>query len=331
MVQKQLIQKILKHSFLGWMVLAAVLCLSFTGAFFNAFAQNSVDAVTQTENQQYCTLDLTQVNPNQEEIFSLAAHADDTEEDLGLPYLDLEIPMSDNMILYGKLYDPTQSHDEEAPVPTVTKKYPLVMLLHGLNGSHQDWHALPEHLVKAGYAVVAIDMRGHGDSTQKKTGGRMSWRIFKKNDWDQMPRDIDRVRRYIVKNEDEEFDHIDATHMALIGSKLGANAALISGDRDSDETIKAMVLISPGLNYKGLETSFAIVHYRNPIFILTSHEDLYAVESSELLYRWALGAKAIQMYKNVGDGTDMLRIEPKINDTIVKWLERHYPSVSTGH
>lgn len=316
-----------------------LVCLMSLAALLSGLFASPVLAETPLSLEPpICKIDTSQVVLNRaesikkpaEEAFAFAAHADEddaVDEDLGLPYLDLEMPMADSTILYGKLYDPTQSHDENAEMPEVTKKYPLVLLLHGLNGSNDDWHGLPKHLVDNGYAVVAVDLRGHGESTSQESGRRKSWRIFKQKDWDQIPRDVDRIRRYIAKDEYEEFGHIDASKMAVIGSKLGANAALIAGDRDSDDTIQAMVLISPGLNYKGLETSFSIVHYKNPIFILTTHDDLYAVESSELLYRWALGAKAIQMYKHVGDGTDILRLEPNVNGVIVKWLARHYPGM----
>ena len=42
-----------------------------------------------------------------------------------------------------------------------------VLLLHDLNGSRRDFAPLIDRLVKAGYAVLAADFRGHGKSTKR--------------------------------------------------------------------------------------------------------------------------------------------------------------------
>ncbi len=47
---------------------------------------------------------------------------------------------------------------------------PAVLLLHGHPQTHVTWHAVAPRLVEAGYAVVAADLRGYGDSA-KPDGG----------------------------------------------------------------------------------------------------------------------------------------------------------------
>lgn len=47
---------------------------------------------------------------------------------------------------------------------------PTIVLVHGLTASHHDWAPIAPLLVKAGYRVVAIDQRGHGDSTVGTAG-----------------------------------------------------------------------------------------------------------------------------------------------------------------
>ena len=47
---------------------------------------------------------------------------------------------------------------------------PVIMLLHMLNSNRAAWDPLIPDLLAAGYALLNIDMRGHGDS-----GGTRDW------------------------------------------------------------------------------------------------------------------------------------------------------------
>src|SRR5712691_7734061 len=50
---------------------------------------------------------------------------------------------------------------------TKGKKAPVAILLHKIGGKSKDagWSDLAEDLQKAGFAVLAFDFRGHGEST----------------------------------------------------------------------------------------------------------------------------------------------------------------------
>lgn len=58
------------------------------------------------------------------------------------------------------------------PTPEVTIDYfaagdgPAVVLVHGITESRRTWDPLVAPLIGAGYRVVAIDLRGHGDSSR---------------------------------------------------------------------------------------------------------------------------------------------------------------------
>lgn len=41
---------------------------------------------------------------------------------------------------------------------------PIVVLVHGITSSRQDWGPLARDLVEAGHTVIGVDQRGHGDS-----------------------------------------------------------------------------------------------------------------------------------------------------------------------
>ncbi len=262
-----------------------------------------------------------------------------------LPFAEVSIPMQDGLQIYGRLYDPdikeesddtpadakpeappAASADAKTEAPADTKpqkKYPLVILLHRLNGDHLSWGDLPAVLEKSGYAVYAMDLRGHGKSTHLSNGGRSTWRLFEDADWTLVYKDISTVIKFYQK--DEDHPEIDATHVALIGEKLGANAAVMAA-HDRQEVVKALVLISAGLNYKGIIPSQAILDYTNPVLLLTSQDDDYSNKSTHGLYNWITGPKTLMEYGQIGDGAEMFTSHPGIERVVRDWLMQAMPS-----
>ena len=249
-----------------------------------------------------------------------------------LPYEEVNITLKDQLILYGRLYDPSMKPDGESDASTSADseeytgpKYPLVILLHGLNRDHVAWSALPATLVKAGYAVFSMDLRGHGKSSVTTWKRRVSWRLFKPEQWLQLPKDVDEVIQFFQKGED--YPQVDGKTVALIGEKLGSNIAVYAA-RDNHAAVKALVLISPGLDYKGIIPSQAIVDYTNPALLITSQDDAYSYDSTERLYNWLLGPKSLQVYKKIGDGSDMLSNRASLASQIADWLGQNMPSTA---
>jgi hypothetical protein len=90
--------------------------------------------------------------------------------------------------------------------------------------------------------------------------------------------------------------------------------------------VKALVLISPGLDYKGLIPSQAIIDYTHPALLITTQDDAYSYQSTERLYNWLLGLKSLQVYKKIGDGTDMLSHQSALGENMTEWLIKQMPS-----
>ncbi|MGE0200785.1 MAG: alpha/beta hydrolase [Candidatus Melainabacteria bacterium] len=250
-------------------------------------------------------------------------HAEETGEDA---YEDVEIPVSNGLLMQGRLYDPTMQ-DETLADKDPLGEYPLVILLHSLNGSGADWHRFALGLAKKGYAVYAPDLRGHGQSTKDDRGRRYYWRTFKDKDWQLMPRDVLSVIRYFSKGEDGDYPQVNGKKTALMGAQLGANIAVLAAARDSElsNSVKAVILLSPSLSSKGLETQKAFIAYHGPVFLSASQRDINSLEATQMMYRWALGAKEIRLYKDIGDGIDMLRLEPSLPRFITAWTEKYFP------
>ncbi len=75
---------------------------------------------------------------------------------------------------------------------------------------------------------------------------------------------------------------IDRKHIALIGESFGANIALRYATINED--IAAIVLFSPGINYRGVRTDDMIRQLGHASFhIFVSQYDAFAFESSKHL------------------------------------------------
>ena len=86
--------------------------------------------------------------------------------------------------------------DAEAVAATPPKhplpkyRYPLVVLTHRLSSTGKRLSFLVPDLVKAGYGVLVLDLRGHGHSYALRGGGVQSWRTFEKSEWKNLVSDF---------------------------------------------------------------------------------------------------------------------------------------------
>jgi pimeloyl-ACP methyl ester carboxylesterase len=198
-------------------------------------------------------------------------------------------------------------------------KAPAVILLHMLGHNRGDWNGFAEELLKDGYAVVSIDLRGHGESLHTTDGKTLNYKAFSDSDYQNMVKDVAPVLQFLRDDR-----RVDSNRIAIIGASIGANVALRVAA--SDPQVAAVVLISPGKSYHGVTTEPAMIEYgKRPSLIIASNEDAYAATSSQRLRDIAQGDSNLIMYKNAGHGTQIFDTEPDMGEQIVKWLGQNMP------
>jgi dienelactone hydrolase len=204
---------------------------------------------------------------------------------------DLTFKRENGLEIIGTLYRPA---DIDPP-------WPGVLLLHMIYGQRQEWEGLARTLSQNGYAALAIDLRGHGE-----TGGEMNWDLARQ--------DISQVWQTFASRQE-----IKANSTAVIGASMGANMAVLLGADQPD--IQALVLLSPGLNYYMVQTAEPLAAYGDrPVLIIASQEDGYAASSSEELLKVARGEALLEMYAGIGHGTAMLSNQPDLASLLLEWL-----------
>src|SRR5262244_3513137 len=88
-------------------------------------------------------------------------------------------PSDDGVEIVGSFYAP---HDRNAPA---------LVLVHQLGATHAEWEPLITALrADRDYAILAIDLRGHGESTRTKDGHTLDWQKFTEADWHKLPQDV---------------------------------------------------------------------------------------------------------------------------------------------
>jgi alpha-beta hydrolase superfamily lysophospholipase len=209
----------------------------------------------------------------------------------------------DSVTIYGTFY----------PCGT-NEKAPGLVLLHMLKHKRQDWDAFAQDAVKAGFAVLTIDLRGHGQSVHQ--GERiLDVNEFSNAEFALSVEDVSAAVEFLRKEPG-----VDGGRISLVGASIGANLALKCAATDT--TIRSVVLLSPGLEYRGLTTEDAMVRYGNrPILLIASRDDDYASDSVVKLASVAKGSVRQQLFENAGHGTFMFQVEPDLGKMMLDWLK----------
>jgi hypothetical protein len=184
--------------------------------------------------------------------------------------------------------------------------HPGIILVHQLPSNRHSWDSFAPALQKAGYAAVAIDYRGRGES-----GGQLKTA----EDFQHIALDVEAAKAFISQQMG-----VDGGRLAIIGASIGANHALIAATKDP--RVKAAILLSPGLDYRGVKTTDAARACRTPLLIAASEEDAYAAESARELDRLARQPKRLTIYRGAGHGTDMLA-GTDLRERMLAWLREH--------
>ncbi|MFQ5425381.1 MAG: alpha/beta hydrolase [Phycisphaerae bacterium] len=146
---------------------------------------------------------------------------------------------SDGVRIVADYYPPSVAKDEKAPVAILIHMYPA---------DRTSWKPLAPRLTAAGFAVLAYDIRGHGDSVKpasmqlrKKYDGPDSEHF--NNAW----RDAEAARKWLSSQP-----NCDTNRIALIGASIGCSISLHYGSKDKQ--VRAIVCLSPGTNYMGVDS-----------------------------------------------------------------------------
>ena len=206
-----------------------------------------------------------------------------------------------------------------------------IILIHMLGEDRNVWNELAIEINNAGYTVLTFDSRGHGSSITQNNK-EINWTLFDKNDYEDMVFDLDAAISFLNMKE--------ITNISVVGSSLGGNIALkylssydeiierneylTTYDKiiaaEKNNTISNLVLISPGLNYKEIDTEDAIKNIgKVNILFIVSKEDSGSLNSVQTLELYHSNSEKI-IYDGRNHGSEILKDE-KARGSIILWLK----------
>jgi dienelactone hydrolase len=208
--------------------------------------------------------------------------------------------------------------------PPPSERPAAVVLVHGFMADRQTMSALARRIAENGYAVLAIDVDGHGENRNPLTGGPAMAGT--------LDHDVKAAVDFL-----RSFQRVDGSRIVVMGHSMGAGAALDYATRDA--SLKGAVMISGGFGLAGPERP------KNALFIFAERDPEFIQSPSTTLTAHLAGVEQLDLGKVYGDfsqgnaveavsvpGVDHVQIVYSADAarTIVKWLDSTFATARTG-
>jgi pimeloyl-ACP methyl ester carboxylesterase len=194
---------------------------------------------------------------------------------------------------------------------------PTALLLHMMPATKESWSGLGQLLVGSGFSVLAIDLRGHGESVEGPAGRRLDYRTFTDAEHQSKILDVATAVRWLGTERGEAV-----SPPVIVGASIGANLAIAyAGDHHE---IPAVAALSPGLDYRGITTADRVRQFApgQSLFLVASEEDERSFPAVRELARLKPDAR-LKEYRGAGHGTKMFDSEPALMTELAAWLNEH--------
>lgn len=203
----------------------------------------------------------------------------------------------DGLELVGNFYLPTVESDEPAPA---------ILMMHHHSSKKEAWlqsDAISPFLA-AGYAVLAVDLRGHGES-----GRRQDWELA-----------FDDTQRWLTWLGEQPAVNPEA--LSIVGASIGGDLGL--NVMAEDERVRAIVVLSPAVEVQGITTADAVEAIAGrPVFLVTGDADEASMEAVATLLPLMSGNSQVRLYDTSVCCTFFFMTESDIAQSIIAWLDQY--------
>lgn len=185
------------------------------------------------------------------------------------------------------------------------------LLVHMVPADRASWRQFAQALVKAGIGALALDLRGHGQSSR----GPLGYQKFSTLQHGQSRLDLEAAANWLKSK--------GQTLGLVAGASLGANLAL---NFACVHSTPAVILLSPGLDYHGVTTKQAAgcLTPKQKTFIIASTDDQNAPGANlmaQQIFDLMSCQKQIHLETTTTHGTDILEHNPKLTQTLIDFIK----------
>ncbi|MBI4276754.1 alpha/beta fold hydrolase [Candidatus Uhrbacteria bacterium] len=211
----------------------------------------------------------------------------------------ITFPTSDGVTIVGDWY-------------AVDRPKGAVLFLHMMPAVRGSWKSLAQELQKQQIMSLAIDLRGHGESTNK---GGLDYTTFSDAEQQQTRLDVAAAVAWLKAKGAKEQKII------LVGASIGANLAIEYSA--AHKAIPGVAVLSPGLDYHGVVTEPAarLLQSSQKLFLAASApDDQYSYDTIVALAAATKAQVTKQALTNRGHGTEMTDSDQKLSKTLIQWI-----------
>ena len=174
-----------------------------------------------------------------------------------------------------------------------------------LTRTKRDWDDLANRMQDAGITALAIDLRGHGGSSGSAQA------------LPDMVQDVKAAVHWLSARQG-----VRPGAIGIVGASLGASLALLAAV--DLPMVRAIGLVSPSLDYRGLRTDTSLVKRigARPIWLAASAEDPLALRTLRDFASEPSGLREQVVSSAAGHGASLLNADHDVGRALVDWLRR---------
>jgi dienelactone hydrolase len=212
---------------------------------------------------------------------------------------------ADKVEIVGTFYESPQANS------------PAVLLLHQFNSDRKSFAEFARKLQAKGFGVLAIDGRGFGESVKTTDGTTLA-----PSRTDEAVKGMKADVGAAIGNL-SEMKNVDAARIGIVGASYGSSLAIIYAAENKQ--VKAVALLSPGLNYFGnLPIEGAVKNYGDrALLMVAAEDDKESAETVKKLRSVVSNAKyETQVFERGGHGTGIFAAKVGLEDLLEQFLTK---------
>ena len=232
---------------------------------------------------------------------------------------------------------------------------PVVVMLHGKGSNRLVWKGYAEALQKVDFAVVTVDLRGHGESVSPGDSGKKTDSTPKARDYALMiAGDMEAVKKFLY--EEHQKKELNMNKLAIVAADMSTPVAIAYTELDWEKVpyddaptlalrtprgqdVQALILLSPEVSAPGLVVTKSLNVLRNlgrPVLVCVGSKNGSDLSAAKKTYdqlspkepkEESLRYVYLEQYDTKFRGTDLIgkgfKVEQHMYNFLVKHLKEH--------